>query len=537
MRPRYLKRMAKQTRRASPKKTIHPETQVHNSPKRSVAAHPSTFSPFRKHKPLMPELPERVVSVFQNPASPKKSTTALPSTLSSTLSAKSKSHNSLNPQSPKKFVGGQYAVSPKESIYNPLSVLSASIPKDSLIRSAARSPSYHPESPELTATAPSIPSKEMDILSSPSLPFNEEQHALRTPEKLRPPYHEMLKRKRDAKEDDLPSSSPIGPTSPKRRWPSASELPVEIASTPQKPRELAFEEPSSPLYISLELEEDEPSEPGVAANLNENSLLAQQLSDTLSEPDRTVTNTQTIFGDATPLIDFDIPAPEGGWDYEESLDQISSQPVSLELAPAADYREDSEHGIGEYTQLLDFDLTPPEGGWDEPEPEAKEDIGSSDTEICDPQPSLPDTQAILRSKTPAPDFTIPDPDGGWNNLIASSPPTMPDSPRAESVFSQTELRDQMDAWIDAHAVKGISVEQVESVLKNTSMDTALADKALRHLAARAALPTDWRGVWTESDDEDLKSTDARKIQRLQEKHGADCLAARWEFLDFYADEA
>lgn len=535
VRPRFLKRMAKQTRRTSPKKTIHANSQVSDSPKRTLAADPSAFPPFGKNKSLMPELSARAVPAVQNLASPNKSTTALPSTLSP--KSKSNSHDSINFQSPKKVVEDQNAVSPKNFMVNPLSIAFAPITKDSPLRQAAGSPSYYPESPEMTATAPSIHAKEMDILSSPSLPSNDERHVLRTREKLRQSHHETLKRKHDAVEDDLPSSSPpVGSISPKRRRPSASELPAEIASTPQKARELAFEEPSSPLYIRLELEEDEPSEPSVTTKSTENRLLAQQLSETLSKPDHAVTNTQRIFEDTTPLIDFDIPDPEGDWDYDDFLEQNSSQPESLELPPAEDYRDVDEHEIGESNQPLNFDLPFLEEGWDEQEPKVKEDSGSSDTEIYDPQPSLPDTQAILRSKTPAPDFSIPDPDGGWNQMIASSSPTMPDSPRAESVFSQTELKDQMDAWIDAHAVDGISVEQVESVLKNTSMDTVLADKALRHLAKRAALPTDWRGVWTESDDEDLRSTDARKIQRLQEKHGADCLTARWEFLDFYAEE-
>lgn len=496
VRPRYLRRKAKQTRRASPEMTIPARSQIPISPKKTVAAPPSTFSPFKTDHSPKPELPQKTISEVQNPTSPQMTTVALPSTLSPI----------------------------SKSYFSP------SVERHYSLKPAARSLSYHPELPTLKTQ------QVTDVLSlpMPSLPSNNDRHTPRTPEKIRSPHHETLKRKHVAIEEALPSSSPLGPISPKRRRPSASELPLEIASTPEKKREPDTDVSYSPLFISLELEEDDPSLP---EDSSDDGPLGQQLSDTLSEAGRVVNYTQAVFGDATQLIDFDIPAPEGGWDDEELVVQNPSRPVSFDVPPPEDGRKDNKHGIRESTQQIDFDLLPPKGGWDEEEIQVKEESKSPSMEIRDSQPTLPDTQAILRDKTPAPDFSIPDPDGGWNSVMTSSPPLIPNSPRAESVFSQTDLKEQMDAWIDARAINGISVEQVESVLKSTSMDTTLADKALRHLAKRGVLPKDRRGIWTESDDEDLKSTDARKIQRLQERHGADGLTARWEFLDFYAEEA
>lgn len=533
MRPRYLRRKAKQTKGASSEKTTHSRSLIPISPKKTVAASPSTFSPFRKDYSTMPEHAQKTNSKSQNLTSAKRSTTALPTTLSPVA----KSHHSLIPESHERMISLEVrnTVSSKRPAVVFSSGFSPSVERDYSLKQAARSPSHHPESPTIRATAPSTFQQTSDILSmqKPNLPSNNDGHTQSTPEKTRSPYHETLKRKHVAIEEDLPSSSPLGPISPKRRRPSASELPLEIASTPENNPEREIEGPFSPLFINLELEEDEPSLP---EGSSENDSPGQQVSDTLSEPGRVVNNTQAIFGDATQLIDFDIHAPEGGWDEEELLFHRPSQPVSFDFPPPDDSREDDKRGTRESTQLVDFDLLPPEGGWDDEETRVKGEFDFASTENYDPQPTLPDTQAILRSKTPAPDFTIADPDGGWKSLIASSPPIIPTSPRAESVFSQTDLKDQMDAWIDAHAVNGISVEQVESVLKSTSMDTTLADKALRHLAKKGVLPKDWRCVWTESDDKDMRSTDARKIQRLQEKHGADGLAARWEFLAFYAEE-
>ena len=537
MRPRFLRRKAKQTRRASPTITIAARSQVPVSPKRTMAASVSAFSPFKGKTLLMPELPQETFSRTQNRTSPTKSMVALPST----FSPDSKSQSSLVLESPKKINlnGVQKSVSSKRNIVILQSGFPASDNRGSSPKPAAASQIDHPESPTMTKTTPSKNRKAADVLSMriPNLPSGNERHAPMTPEKPRSPNHETLKRKHSTFEDDLPSSSPIGPMSPKRRRPRGSELPVEIASSPEKGRVSNIEVPDSPLFIKLELEEDEPVLPTHSSEIG--NPVSQQLSNTLSKPSNIVNNTQAVFEAATPSIDFDVPPPEGGWDNEELLVQDSSQPVSLDLQPSAEYsKEDNKNGIKETTQLTDFDLAPPAGGWVEQDTEIKSESDSQNTEIYDPQPTLRDTQAILQGKTPAPDFSIADPDGGWDNPIGSSPAIIPSSPRAESVFSQTELNDQIDAWIDAHAVKGISVEQVESVLKSTSMDTTLAHKALRHLTKKGALPVKWRGVWTESDDEDLKSTDARKIQRLQEKHGADCLTARWEFLDFYtADDA
>ena len=477
----------------------------------------------------MPGLPQKTLSKSQDSKSPKRSMTA--------LSPVSKSDYSLMPESPEIEVRDvRESVLHSNPMVVPTTAFSPSVERQYALKPAARSPSYHPESPTTIARAPSVYQEATNFLNKhmPSLPSSNERRIQITPEKFRSPYRETPKRKHVAIEEDLPSSSPLGPISPKRRRPSASELPLEIASTPEKFRERDVGEASSSPFINLVLEEDEPSLP--EDSTENNSPRGQELSDTLLEPGRVVNDTQALFGDATQLIDFELVAPEGGWDNEELPDQSVSQAYSSNPPLLKDGREDNLHRIEESTlDLVDFDLSPPEGGWDEEELQTKEETEFPSTEIYDSQPALPDTQAILRGKTPAPDFSIPDPDGGWTSLNDSSSPHRPSSPRAESEFSATELQDQMDAWFEAHAINGISVEQVMSVLQSASMDTAIADKALRYLAKKGVLPKDWKGVWTETDDEDLKSTDARKIHRLQEKHGADGLKARWEYLDHIAD--
>ncbi|KAM0803527.1 hypothetical protein BDR22DRAFT_945213 [Usnea florida] len=548
VRPIYLRRMAKQRRKVSADETMPARTQNPISPMKTVAATPSKFSPFKTAP--SPDLSHQMRPELENRFSPNRSTAALPSALSPI--SKPYFPISRDPLENKPTMRARNVASPKRSGVTPPSYFSPSAERHHSLEPAARSPSYHPESPTLTAASPKISQQGADTSSiqDPRLPSLIGPQAQRASERIGSPHHETLKRKHVGIEEELPSSSPLGPLTPKRKRPSASELPIEIASTPEKRREPDTEGAFSPLFIKLELEEDEAS---ISEGLVQNSSpLGQQLSNTLSEPGRVVTNTQAIFGDATQLIDFDISAPDGGWDDEELLVQDFNHPVSLDAPPPEDSSENNKHSIRESLQQIDFDVLPPEGGWDEligldsvaqegsmdeNEPQIKEESPSPNGETHDHQPTLPDTQAILRGKIPAPDFSVPDPDGGWNTLIASSPPLIPSSPRrAESPFSQTDLQEQMDAWIDAHAVHGISVQQVESALKSTCMDTALAHSALRHLKKRGTWPTDRKGVWTPEDDEDLRSTDARKIQRLQGKHGAECLTARWEFLDFFAGE-
>ena len=383
MRPRYLRRKAKQTRRASPERTIPARSQFSVSPKSTVAAPLSAFSPLKEKHSLMPALPQKTVSKSHDLTLPKRSAAALPSTFSPDF----KPQSSLVLDS-SKDIGSprdQNPISPKISVVIPSSSLSPSDKNGHhSLMTAARSPCYHPELPTMTATVPSNTQQTTYIHSMymPSLPSSNERHTPMTPEKSRLSNRETLKRKHVAIDDeDLPSSSPIGPISPKRRWPSGSGLPVEIASTPEKTRQPNIEEPSSPLYIKLELEEDEPNLP---AQFYENeSPLGQQLSDTLSEPGHIVSNTQAIFGNATPLVDFDVPLPDGGWDNEEPLVQNSSQPESFDIPLAEDSGEENEHNIREFTQLVDLDLVPPEGGWDEQDAEIKEDSESPGTEIYD----------------------------------------------------------------------------------------------------------------------------------------------------------
>ena len=228
------------------------------------------------------------------------------------------------------------------------------------------------------------------------------------------------------------------------------------------------------------------------------SPLGQQPSESLSEPDRKARHsTQALFRAATPHIDFEVPIPEGGWGGDEDADNAD--------------KSESESPYDSAREL----------------------------------PALPDTQAVLESKTQIPDFTVPDPDDPWDTLLPppSSPPIiMPSSPAAASESSsaqQAHLDAKIDAFITDRVAQGFSAEQVVSVLNSTCTDIPLTEKVLQQMVTqegRVKLPRDMKGVWTEEDDRDLYSSDARKVGRLEPKHGADKVNARYEWLQLMAEE-
>ena len=217
----------------------------------------------------------------------------------------------------------------------------------------------------------------------------------------------------------------------------------------------------------------------------EEPTLANVPLETILEPDRSRQHTQALFREPTPYIDFEVAEPDEGWDVDDA---------------------------------------------------------SSTMETHGPHSTIPETQAIFHSATQLPEFDLPPPDGGWASVPPSSPPAISHQFRdSDSQISSSSVRGRQDLWVASYVEKGFSEETVEDVLWSTSLDMELAENVLKFIGKGKRksegddaneIPNDWRGVWTAADDENLKSTDARSIMRLQEKHGEKSLQSRWEFLDF-----
>ena len=316
-----------------------------------------------------------------------------------------------------------------------------------------------------------------------------------------------LKRKHLTLDEEIPSSSPIqGTLSPKRIRPDVSELPREIASTPEGSPKASGKRVYSPLFVDSD-DESEKDNSGSEVDFDgQDSPFGQNLSETLSSPRRGARDTQSLFREPTIPIDFDVP-PLGEDSDEEELEYQNTN------------------------RIFDFDVLPPKlESWDGENPRAEPSESgpmpqNGATEAHDAQrANRSETQAIFQKQTQTPDFTVAEPVGGWDSQ--STPASSDNESEASDVDVQT------DAWIDAHINEDFAEEQVTTALKSCTMDTSLAEEVLKHLGSEGKIPDDRRGVWTERDDDDLGSTDARTIQRLEKKHGADGIKARWDFLSF-----
>ena len=379
---------------------------------------------------------------------------------------------------------------------------------DSGISRKSRSPSYRPESPSMQLESTRLERrspKENDSATDFDESYDERYRGKLT-EQASPAASENSKRKRAILEEEVPSSSPPEPVrTPKRVRQDRFEPLLEIASTPDRAPTGRGDRADSPLFIESEDEEEDESEDDFVGI---ESQFGRQPSETLSEPEYRTADTQDIFRDITQEIDLDIPSPDEG-------------------------RENSDSPMQESTDPIDYEIPPPDEGWDDEDPgaEASSESESTAAGVHYSRPGRQGTQALFRGETVVPDFDIAEPEGGWDHVIPSSPAPVSSSPAAESEVSDVEA--QTDAWIDAHAINGLSIDDVLLVLKASSMNTDLAEEVLRSMKKDRTLPENKRGIWTETDDNDLHATDARKIQRLQSKHGKDSLEARWDFLSFY----
>lgn len=349
-----------------------------------------------------------------------------------------------------------------------------------------RSPSYRPESPNTRRRQPLNPQPTVQVVVAA-------KSAGEGSDPRSPLGHSILKRKRQPTEEVPSSSPPLTKSSP---LPNRTlKRPKEIASTPDaSPQRRDRSDKHEPLFLEPEFEAAT-DEILRDSQDDANSDLGQQPSESLSEPDRTLReNTQAFFREETPSIGLELAAPDGGWGSDEDAENADRS--------GSESQYDSAH----------------EG------------------------PVLPDTQAILEGETQIPDFTIPEPEDWPTIHPPSSPPIiMPSSPAAESESSSTR-QEQLDAEIETliadRAAQRFTAEQVLLVLNSTCTDIQLAKQVLDQMGPQKRvsmkLPENVRGVWTERDDQDLYSSDARRVSRIDAKHGSDKFNARYQYLQLMA---
>ena len=303
------------------------------------------------------------------------------------------------------------------------------------------------------------------------------------------------KRKRDDSVQEAPRSSPPNlrqsPYSKRRRLETGPPIPKEIPSTPERsPLSIRRHPPTPVQYSIIKLEEESEMDSAEEESGNYDELPEQPASQSLSEPEQALAEMRDVFRDPRRLMDFEMPAPEGGWDEN------------------------------------DFQADP-----------------YDDLEIAEINTRREDTQAILQGQTPAFDFSVPEPEEGWD-LLMQPPPSSPPIPGDEAGYyanneGSEELMDEeemiaiLEKWLDTRMESGVDAKILGLALKSTNNDPELADLVLESLDRNEGIPTDIRGIWTEEDDECLDAVDARKINALIEKHGQEGLDRRYEFLRTY----
>ncbi|MCJ1478407.1 hypothetical protein MMC13_007087 [Lambiella insularis] len=315
---------------------------------------------------------------------------------------------------------------------------------------------------------------------------------------------------------EVPSSSPPNrlstPPAKRRRLDSGSITALEIPSTPEKsPLSLRLAVRPRIQRSIIDLEEDDPEYEEEAVNEGddeeeeydneeyENDSGERAASQSLSEPDRALTEIRSIFRDPGMITRFDVPSPEVGWGDNED-----------------------EQGGG----------TPNEG---------EEKVESVEIEA-----KIGDTQAILQGQTPAFDFLVAEPEEGWDVLM-NPPPSSPPVPISalgvtyaineeefeEPPMTEKEIIAQVEEWMDDRVARGIEVDDIGLALKCANNHPVLADMVLESLQRGEGIPTDVQGIWTEEDDECLEAVDTRLINSMIEKHGQKELDKRYDFLRYY----
>ena len=286
--------------------------------------------------------------------------------------------------------------------------------------------------------------------------------------------------------------------------------------------------------------------------------------------------TQSIIREATQLLEFGVPPPDGGWD-DVSLDHMGNdnpaQHIQGDGTPITGDVDDSKSLVSVKSESVKSETNSvmplsnvSQASMEQDDEEAPDGGAVGDVESIDsgsnedlpkrPFPTvIPETippssprrspspqdettptvnyhvtQALLtRGATQPLDLAVAEPAGGWDSML--SPPPVEGSSIAPSSPVQVPMHDSisLDDFIAALRNHGYDLENILTVLKRTSLNAQLAERVLRRIKKGKG----WRnmkGVWTDEDDSDLESTDARRVMRVEKKHGKDGTVKREGFL-------
>ncbi|TID20673.1 Myb-DNA-bind-2 multi-domain protein [Venturia nashicola] len=133
-------------------------------------------------------------------------------------------------------------------------------------------------------------------------------------------------------------------------------------------------------------------------------------------------------------------------------------------------------------------------------------------------------------------FDLPEPDGGFEatdapdegidtqllkDTQAMATGTIEDLNKEEIDEAASQASLDFDALANQLMERGHSPENILTAIQVTSANMPLMLVVLEHLKMGMKVPVHTRGIWTEQDDEDVLGGDARKLERVEAKHGWD----------------
>ncbi|KAL8686501.1 MAG: hypothetical protein Q9218_007061, partial [Villophora microphyllina] len=223
-------------------------------------------------------------------------------------------------------------------------------------------------------------------------------------------------------------------------------------------------------------DEDDSDELGDDAQVDENDEDVQQNIPNVQP------NTQAIFNAETQELDLSLPEPEGGWDSVLPPSQSPSPSPSSSSRPLSDPTIQSQ---------IDLQIF-------------AESQRSSPPPSSPPRPRTPTALAAVALPTAA---------------TATSPPSSRKKVRPKPP-SPDSVRRQVDQFFEDHLALGYDEDSILLVLKCTNMDPRVSSEALEFMVKNGGnVPADMKGFWTTEDDKDLECGDARRVKRVEAKHG------------------
>jgi hypothetical protein len=209
----------------------------------------------------------------------------------------------------------------------------------------------------------------------------------------------------------------------------------------------------------------------------------------------TFPRTQAILAAETQPLNFSIPDPDGNGSTTESIESDDferERRASLRDQELINQQLSFNTDDTEVPAAMDFDLPEPEDGFEATDEPAE----GIETQL------LKDTQAL-----------------GEDHIGEVEEEEEEEEAEAEEIETASQVSLDFDAFANELMEEGHSPEDIITAIHTTSANIPMVHTVLQSLKLGIGVPTIMRGIWTAQDDEDILGGDARKLERVEAKHG------------------